>query len=79
LYLTPSTNWNEGNARFAAYFFGNGEKWISMTKVTGETNLYEVEAPAGYIRNRNPIIFEVDEKRKITVTSQVDGLYGNIK
>ena len=48
LYLTPNANWNQSNARFAAYFFGNGEKWISMTEVTGETNLYEVEAPAGY-------------------------------
>ena len=48
LYLTPNSNWNQSNARFAAYFFGNGEKWISMTKVTGETNLYEVEAPASY-------------------------------
>ena len=48
LYLTPNANWNQSNARFAAYFFGNGEKWISMTNVTGETNLYEVEAPAGY-------------------------------
>ena len=45
----------------------------------GVHRIEEVEAPAGYIRNRNPIIFEVDEKRKITVTSQVDGLYGNIK
>ena len=48
LYLTPNSNWTADNARFAAYFFGNGEKWISMTKVAGETNLYEVEAPAGY-------------------------------
>ena len=48
LYLTPNSNWTQGNARFAAYFFGNGEKWVSMTKVTGETNLYEVTTPAGY-------------------------------
>ena len=48
LYLTPNANWKNDNARFAAYFFGNGEKWISMTKVAGETDLYEVEAPAGY-------------------------------
>ena len=48
LYLTPNANWKIDNARFAAYFFGNGEKWVSMTKVAGETDLYEVEAPAGY-------------------------------
>jgi hypothetical protein len=48
LYLTPNANLKIDNARFAAYFFGNGEKWVSMTKVAGETDLYEVEAPAGY-------------------------------
>ena len=45
LYLTPNANWNVDNARFAAYFFGNGETWVSMTKVAGETNLYEVAVP----------------------------------
>lgn len=44
-YLTPSANWNQSNARFAVYFFGNGEAWASMTKVAGETNLYEVTSP----------------------------------
>ena len=47
LYLVPSKNWNESGARFAAYFFGNGEAWASMTKVQGETNLYQVSVPAG--------------------------------
>ena len=47
LYLVPSKNWNESGARFAAYFFGNGEAWASMTKVQGETNLYQVTVPAG--------------------------------
>ena len=45
LYLTPNANWKKDNARFAAYFFGNGEKWVSMTKVAGETGLYEVTIP----------------------------------
>ena len=48
LYLTPNANWKQDNARFAAYFFGNGDTWVSMTKVAGETDLYEVDAPAGY-------------------------------
>ena len=48
LYLTPNSNWKTDNARFAAYFFGNGEKWVSMTKVAGETDLYSVEAPSGF-------------------------------
>ena len=47
LYLTPSANWKQSNARFAAYFFGNGEKWVSMTDPDGD-GVYEVEVPAGY-------------------------------
>ena len=47
LYLTPNANWKQSNARFAAYFFGNGEKWISMTDPDGD-GVYEVEVPAGY-------------------------------
>ena len=46
LYLTPNSNWKADNARFAAYFFGNGETWVSMTKVAGETDLYEVTSPS---------------------------------
>ena len=45
LYLTPNANWKKDNARFAAYFFGNGETWVGMTKVDGETDLYEVTIP----------------------------------
>ena len=47
LYLTPNANWKKDNARFAAYFFGNGEKWVSMT-YNSELGLYEVDVPAGY-------------------------------
>lgn len=46
LYLVPNSNWNSANARFAAYFYGNGDGWASMTKVEGEENLYEVTSPA---------------------------------
>ncbi len=55
LYLVPNANWNQSNARFAAYFFGDGEAWVSMTKVAGESNLYEVTAPAG--KNFTNVIF----------------------
>lgn len=56
LYLTPGNNWinnakdhGGGNpGRYAAYFFGNGDKWVAMTAVAGETELYQVTAPAGY-------------------------------
>lgn len=48
LYLQPNANWNNDNARFAAYFFGNGETWVDMTLVEGETNIYAVTVPAGF-------------------------------
>ena len=47
LYLTPNANWKVDNARFAAYFFGNGEKWVSMTD-SDKDGIYEVAVPAGY-------------------------------
>lgn len=47
LYLTPNSNWTQANARFAAYFFGNGEKWVDMTDGDGDGK-YEVEVPSGY-------------------------------
>ena len=50
-YLTPNANWNQSNARFAVYFYGNGETWVSMTKVAGETNLYEVTSPNKVYKN----------------------------
>jgi hypothetical protein len=47
LYLSPNANWKTDNARYAAYFFGNGESWVSMTDSNSD-GVYEVEAPAGY-------------------------------
>ena len=44
LYLTPNANWKQSNARFAAYFFGNGETWVSMTDSNGD-GVYEVKVP----------------------------------
>jgi hypothetical protein len=47
IYLKPNANWKEANARFAAYFFGNGDVWVSMT--AGDSDgIYECEIPAGY-------------------------------
>lgn len=46
LYLKPNSNWSEANARFAAYFFGNGDKWVDMTKSDTE-GIYEVDLPSG--------------------------------
>lgn len=47
LYLTPNANWKQANARFAAYFFGNGEKWVSMTDSNAD-GVYEVAKQEGY-------------------------------
>ena len=44
LYLTPNTNWKKDNARFAAYFFGNGDAWVSMTDSNSD-GIYEVTSP----------------------------------
>ncbi len=49
-YLTPHTTWNSDNARYAIYFFNNStgkNTWASMTKVEGETNLWQGTAPSG--------------------------------
>ncbi len=44
LYLKPNSNWVQGGARFAAYFYGNGERWVSMTD-DDKDGIYEVEIP----------------------------------
>ena len=47
LYLKPNSNWVSDGARFAAYFFGNGESWASMTDSDGD-GIYECAVPSGY-------------------------------
>ena len=44
LYLKPNSNWTQSSARFAAYFFGNGETWVGMTD-TDKDGIYEVATP----------------------------------
>ncbi len=46
IYLQPNDNWKMDGARFAAYFFGNGETWVDL--VDAGDGLYSVEVPAGY-------------------------------
>ena len=45
LYLQPNSNWKVDGARFAAYFFGNGETWVSATDNDGD-GIYEIAIPA---------------------------------
>ncbi len=47
LYLKPNANWKKDNARFAAYFWGSGDKWVSMTDSDGD-GIYELNIPEGY-------------------------------
>ena len=54
LYLKPNSNWLVDNARFAAYFFDNGERWVSMTDSDGD-GIYEVVVPAD--KNFPKVIF----------------------
>ena len=49
LYLKPNDNWKTDGARFAAYFFNNGETWSDMTLVEGETDIYAVTVPTGFV------------------------------
>lgn len=44
LYFTPS-DWSADNARFAAYFFGNGDKWVDLEPYTPAVEPEEPEEP----------------------------------
>ncbi len=48
VYLTVDPSWKSDGARFAAYFFGNGTTWKSMTAVEGQDNMYTCSIPSGY-------------------------------
>ena len=48
VYLTVHGDWKSDNARLAAYFFGNGNKWVNMTAVAGQSNMYSCAIPSGY-------------------------------
>ena len=47
IYLKPNSNWTQSNARFAAYFFGNGEKWVDMECYK---DFYSVKVPSGFTK-----------------------------
>ena len=54
VYLTVDPQWKSDGARFAAYFWGgSGEKWESMTVVSGQENMYTCTIPSG----RTSVIF----------------------
>ena len=48
LYLKPNSNWTQGNAWFAVYYFGSsGNGWAKMTD-TDKDGIYEVVITADY-------------------------------
>ena len=47
IYLAPNSNWKSNGARFAAYFFGNGDTWVDMTDSDGD-GIYECSVPEGF-------------------------------
>lgn len=46
LYLKPNSNWTQSSARFAAYAYGNGDNWYSMT--SAGSGYYKVTILATY-------------------------------
>lgn len=62
LYMVPTTQWRINNVRFAAYFFGNGDTWVSMTDANND-GVYEVTVPQGGYTN---VIFcRMDNKNNV--------------
>ena len=52
IYLKPNSEWLTDGARFAAYFFGNGDTWVSMTDSDGD-GYYEAAVAALEKESRN--------------------------
>ena len=50
LYLTVHSEWKSDGARFAGYFWKDEQnyKWVDMTAVSGQQNLYTCSIPSGY-------------------------------
>ena len=76
VYLVPSTNWKNDNARFAVYYWNDGgSAWVSMTAVEAEEGMYEAEIPAGYTNiifcRMNPAASENNWDNKWNQTSDL--------
>ena len=54
LYLKPSGSWKQGNERYAAYFFGDGDGWADMTD-EDKDGIFEVAIPTN--KNYTNVIF----------------------
>ena len=47
VYLLPNGNWTQGDAWFAAYYFGSGDGWVKLTGPDAN-GYYKGTIPAGY-------------------------------
>ena len=75
IYFTPSTNWQQENARFALYFFNNdSHEWVSMT-ATGDGK-YVAEMKEGYSKvifvRMNPSTTENNWDNKWNQSTDID-------
>ena len=48
LFFMPSKTWGVDSPRYAAYFFGNGDTWVSMTEHSSGAGVYVCEKQAGF-------------------------------
>lgn len=50
IYLDVSgwTGWNDASAKTYAFFYGKGEKWVEMTKVSGKDYVYSCTKETSY-------------------------------
>ena len=75
LYMHPNVEWMTDGARFAAYFFGNGELWVDMTDADGD-GTYECEIPSGFTNviftRMNPGTSENNWDNKWNQTADLD-------
>ena len=47
IYLAPNSDWTSSNARFEAYFWGNGTEWVTMTQISSNPVYYEAKYSSG--------------------------------
>ena len=75
LFLRTNTNWRTDNARFAIYINAT-EKWLDMTAVPGETNVFAAIVPEGTTKvtfvRMNPATTENNWTNKWNQTSALE-------
>ena len=83
VYLKPNSNWKADNARFAAYFFTQGQEiWSDMALVEGQTDIYQSQIPEGQVDvifcRMNPSTTENNWDNKWNQTSDLKMTSGSL-